>query len=156
MIKPGHALDCHGNEVTVDCDRIVDLRTPVVSCACGDPPGEARDPWCSDTWAQPEGGRVWISVCYCARRGRPVRTQPTGCGCEDSSCEYSRWIDGYEVRVLDHPPASCLETPPTGDDITGRLTGPLPDCPECPEDPCVALASVELDADGTITAIDNY
>src|SRR3954449_1859810 len=67
-IQPGHAIDCCGNDVTVDCERVVDLRVGVTTAACGDPPGEVRDPWCSDVWTRQEGGRVWIAVCYAACR----------------------------------------------------------------------------------------
>jgi len=151
-IRPGHAIDCCGYDVTVDCERVVDLRVGVTTAACGDAPGEVRDPWCSDVWTKQDGGRVWIAICYAACRARPVRTQPMGCGCDDSSCEYSRWVDGYEVRVLTEAPASCGEDPPSLDDLG---TGSLPDCPECADDPCLALAVVDVDADGAVTTIDN-
>jgi hypothetical protein len=154
-IEPGHAIDCCGNDLTVDCERVVDLRSVVTVSACGDPAGEVRDPWCADTWTQREGGRVWIAVCYAACRTRPVRTQPAGCGCNDTDCEYSRWVDGYEVRVLDEAPDSCTEDPPSWEDFLGTLAGPLSECPECPDDACLALAVVDFDADGNITTIDN-
>jgi hypothetical protein len=122
-IEPGHAIDCCGNDLTVDCERVVDLRSVVTVSACGDPAGEVRDPWCADTWTEREGGRVWIAVCYAACRTRPVRTQPAGCGCNDTDCEYSRWVDGYEVRVLDEAPESCTEEPPSWEDFLGTLAG---------------------------------
>jgi hypothetical protein len=154
-IEPGHAIDACGNDVTVDCERVVDVRSVVTVSACGDPPGEVRDPWCADVWTEHESSRVWIAVCYAACRSRPVRTQPAGCGCEDTSCEYSRWVDGYEVRVLDEAPESCSEEPPSWEDFLAGLSGPLWECPPCPDDPCLALAVVDFDADGNITAIDN-
>jgi hypothetical protein len=154
-IHPGHAIDCCGNDVIVDCERVVDLRVGVTTAACGDPPGEMRDPWCSDVWTKEDGGRVWIAVCYRACRARPVRTQPAGCGCDDTTCEYSRWVDGYDVRVLTEAPASCAEDPPSFDDFVAGLGGPLWDCPDCPDDACLALAVVDVDADGMVTAIDN-
>jgi hypothetical protein len=154
-IRPGYLIDGCGNEVQIDCERIVDLRVGVTVATCGDPPGEVSDPWCSDVWTERDGGRVWVAVCYAQRRGRPVRTQPTGCGCDDSSCEYSRWLDGYEVRLLDQCPPSHKGPPPTREEIAATLSGPLPDCPPCPDDPCVVLAAVDFDADGAVTAIDN-
>jgi hypothetical protein len=154
-IRPGHVIDGHGNDVTIDCERVIDLRVGVTVATCDDPPGEVRDPWCSDVWTEREGERVWVAVCHAERRGRPVRTQPTGCGCDDSSCEYSRWLDGYEVRLLDQCPPSHQGEPPTVEEMRASLTGPLPDCPPCPDDPCVVLAAIDVDADGTITAIDN-
>ena len=155
-IRPGHLIDGHGNEVTIDVDRIVDLRVGVTASASGDPPGEVRDPWCRDVYTEQDGARrVWVAVCHAEQRGRPVRTQPSGCGCDESACEYSRWLDGYEVRLLDACPPSHAGPPPTLDDMAKSLSGSLPDCPECPADPCVVLAVVDLAEDGTITAIDN-
>lgn len=155
-IRPGHLIDGHGNEVTIDCDRVVDLRVGVTTSACGDPPGEVRDPWCRDVYTEEQGARrVWVAVCHAEQRGRPVRAQPSGCGCDESACEYSRWLDGYEVRLLDACPPSHAGPPPTLDEMAKSLRGPLPDCPECPADPCVVLAVVDVAADGTITAIDN-
>lgn len=154
-IRPGYFIDGLGNEVTIDCERIIDVRVEATAAACGDPPGEVSDPWCSDVWTQREGGRVWVAVCHAERPGRPVRTQPTGCGCDDTACEYSRWLDGYEVRLLDHCPTSHAGPPPTLEQIGRSLTGPLPDCPPCVDDPCVVLAAVDVDASGTVTAIDN-
>jgi hypothetical protein len=154
-IRPGHLIDGCGNDVTIDCDRIVDLRAAGTVVAGGDPSGEIRDPWCSDVWTDSDGGRIWLAVCYKQIAARPVRTQPTGCGCDDTSCEYSRWVDGYEVRRLDECPPSHRGAPPSLDDLRATLSGPLPDCSPCPDDPCVVLAAIDVDADGTITAIDN-
>jgi hypothetical protein len=154
-IEPGHAIDGHGNDLTVDCERVVDLRAGVTAAACGDPPGEVRDPWCTDVWTKDDGGRVWVAVCYHACRSRPVRAQPSGCGCDDTTCEYSRWVDGYEVRILDECPETHQGPPPTFEQMLATLTGPLRECPAWPEDPCVVLAAIDVGADGTITAIDN-
>lgn len=155
MIRPGHLIDGHGNEVTIECDRIVDLRVPITSASCGDPPGEIRDPWCSDVWTERKPGTIWVAVCHCEQRGRPVRTQPTGCGCEDVTCEYSRWLDGYEVRLLDECPPSHRGPAPDPQEFLASLSGPIPECPTCPDDPCVVLAAVDVDEDGTVTRIDN-
>jgi hypothetical protein len=154
-IEPGHAIDGHGNDITVDCRRVVDIRAGVTAAACGEPPGEVRDPWCADVWTNEEGGRVWVAICYRACRSRPVRAQPTGCGCDETTCEYSRWVDGYEVHTLDACPESHQGPPPTFEEMLATLNGPLWECPPCPEDPCVVLAAVDVDPDGTITAIDN-
>jgi hypothetical protein len=121
----------------------------------GDPDGELDDPWCSAVWTERPPGPVWIAVCYRECLARPVRVQPAGCGCDDTSCEYSRWRDGYELRVLERCPPSHQETPPSPQDFLDSLAGPLPECPPVPEDPCVVLAAVTVDTDGTVTAIDN-
>jgi hypothetical protein len=76
---------------------------------------------------------------------QPVLSQPGGCGCGDHPCEYSRYQDGFEIGVLD----SCTDTATPSDD-TGN-----PPCPTDPPSPWVTLAEVTMDADGTITNIDN-
>lgn len=156
-IRPGFLIDGHGNEVEICSERIVDLRSTAVSVGCGDPPGELDDPWCSDVPVEREPGRLWIAVCYSECLVRPVRTQPSGCGCDDSSCEYSRWQDGFEVRMLPACPESHQGPPPDPRDFLRMIDGGgrLPVCPPCPDDPCVVLAAVDFDDDGTILAIDN-
>jgi hypothetical protein len=154
-IRPGYAIDGHGNEISIASDRIFDLRSSGLVVMSGDPEGELSDPWCSDVWTDRPPGPVWLAVCHKESLARPVRVQPAGCGCDDTSCEYSRWQDGYELRVLDSCPPSHQGDPPSFEHFRESLSGPLPDCPPCPEDPCVVLAGINLDADGTITAIDN-
>ena len=82
---------------------------------------------------------------------RPVRVQPVGCGCDDTSCEFSRWRDGYEICVLDACPDSHL--PPAIDQFLKPSS--IPDCPPCPTDPWIVLAVVTVDAQGNVGAIDN-
>jgi hypothetical protein len=74
-----------------------------------------------------------------------------GCGCDDSSCEYSRLRDGYEIAILTTCPDQNV-TPPS----LGNLTkGGTPDCPACPDQPWVVLGAVQVASDGTILSIDN-
>jgi hypothetical protein len=154
-IRPGFVIDGHGNEIEIGCERIVDIRSAAVSVGCGDPPGESSDPWCNDIPVERDPGRLWIAVCFRECLVRPVRTQPSGCGCDDTSCEYSRLQDGYEVRMLTSCPESHQGPPPDPREFVDSLQGRLRQCPECPEDPCVVLAAVDFDDDGTILAIDN-
>ena len=154
-VTPGYAIDGCGNEIAIDCDRVIDLRSGGVVATCGDPAGELSDPWCCDSWTDRLPETVWISVCHKETLSRPVSVQPVGCGCEDTSCEYSRWRDGYEIRVLSKRPDSCDAKPPTSEEFMAAFTGPLRECPPSPDDPCVVLAQIDLDADGTITAIDS-
>ena len=152
-ITRGHLIDPAGNEVAIETERVFDLRAGSVSVGPADPPGEHSDPWCSEVWTQPEGNQGWIAVRYRQSMARPVRVQPAGCACDESSCEYSRWCDGYELRLLDYCPATHQGDPPDLDDlVTPR---PIPACPEPPADPWVVLAKVQFDPDGTITAVDN-
>lgn len=152
-ITPGHLIDPYGNPIEIAAERIVDLRSGGVVASAQDPAGELSDPWCADVWTEPAAGTVWVAVTYHQGMARPVRMPPAGCGCDDSSCEYSRWCDGYRVGLLDRCPPSHMGDPPPLDNLGG--TGGVPVCPPEPDDPWVVLAAVDLDGDGRITAIDN-
>jgi hypothetical protein len=76
--------------------------------------------------------------------------QPVGCGCDESSCEYARLCDGYELCLLTDCPDSHLNPP--GPPQAGTWgAGLSPACPPCPEDPWVVLGRIDLDDDGTVT-----
>jgi Quinohemoprotein amine dehydrogenase, alpha subunit domain III len=152
-ITPGHLIDPDGNEVAIATERVFDLRTGSLTVGPADPPGELSDPWCSEVWTPPERNQGWVAVRYRQSMARPVRVQPAGCSCDDSSCEYSRWCDGYELRLLDYCPTSHQGEPPTLDDLVAPR--PIPACPDPPPDPWVVLAKVEFDDGGNITAVDN-
>ena len=129
----------------------------------GDPCVDAVDPWCSQVFTLPETSTLFIAVKYKQCMTRPVRVQPVGCGCSDSSCEYSRWHDGYEIGVLQEcPPCSDSTVKPTagynnqGEPAFELLAqGDIPDCPDCHCGPWVGLAEVILNPDGTIKKINN-
>jgi hypothetical protein len=76
-----------------------------------------------------------------------------GCGCDETSCEYSRRRDGYEICTHDHCPESH-HNPPDTDDLIEML-GHVRDCPACPDEPWVVLAKITLGEDGAIQEIDN-
>lgn len=150
-VKPGYILGPYGDEINIDCTRIVDLRTKGVTGITGDPCVEAIDPWCSEVIEHRDAGAVYVAVRYKEVPTRPVRVQPVGCGCEDTACEYSRVRDGYEICILNECPDSD-EAAPKPDDL---FKGDILDCIPCPEDPWVVLAAVTVNKDGKITKIDN-
>jgi hypothetical protein len=151
-IMPGAAIDQYGNEIEISTERIVDLRSTGVAVSGDDPAGELDDPWCREVWTEPKAGPIWVAIRYHQGMARPVRVQPAGCGCDDTSCEYSRWCDGYKVGFLHGCPDSHTTEPPDLDDLDGD--GHIPACPE-PGDPWVVLAVVDFEGDGRITKIDN-
>ena len=151
-ITPGALIDQYGNEIEIPTERIVDLRSNGVAVSGDDPAGELDDPWCREVWTEPQAGPIWVAVRYHQGMARPIRVQPAGCGCDDTSCEYSRWCDGYKVGFLDGCPDSHTAKPPDLDDLDGD--GHIPACPE-PDDPWVVLAVVYFEGDGRITKIDN-
>lgn len=159
-VQKGYVLGPYGDEIIIDCCRTVDLRTSGVSGVTGDPCVDAPDPWCSQVFTPPTTTNIlYIAVQYKQSMMRPVRVQPVGCGCNDNSCEYSRWHDGYEIGVLTSCP-TCNACDPNlgGAPSTQTLaTGPIPSCPDCSCGPWVCLAKVTLinDGSGTIQSIDN-
>jgi hypothetical protein len=150
-VSSGYLLGPYGDEIVIDTGRVVDLRTPGASGTTGANPVEQTDPWCSPVFVERKGGPLFVAVKYKEVMCRPVRTQPNGCGCDDSQCEYSRLRDGYEIGVLDACPDDHTD-PPSLDDFN---QGGNPACPPCPPEPWVVLAEVQMDADGSILAIDN-
>jgi hypothetical protein len=152
-ITPGDLIDPYGNAIAILAERIVDLRSGGVVVGAQDPAGELSDPWCADVWTEPTAGTVWVAVKYHQSMARPVRIPPVGCSCDDSTCEYSRWCDGYQVGLLDQCPPSHMGDPPPLDNLDGA--DQIPVCLPEPDDPWVVLASVDVDDDGQITAIDN-
>jgi hypothetical protein len=151
-VKTGYILSPCGDEINIDCGRVVDLRKSGVTGITGEPCVEAVDPWCVEVFERDGGDTLWLAVRYKQYATRPVRVQPMGCGCDDTSCENSRWRDGYEIKVLNYCPHEG-DTPP---DLEGMFKdSPTPPCPTPPDDPWVGLARIELDADGVISRIDN-
>jgi hypothetical protein len=161
-VQTGYALGPYGDEIIIDCCRTVDLRTAGVSGVTGEPCVDTPDPWCSQVYTtQTANYTYYIAIQYKQSMVRPVRVQPVGCGCDDSSCEYSRLQDGYQIGVL----STCPTCNACDSSVTAiaqnwpyqAFSGPVPACPNCSCGPWVCLAKVTLNADGsgTIAQIDN-
>jgi hypothetical protein len=154
-VSPGYILGPYGDEIVIDCDRTIDIRTTGVMGMCEEPTSPPLDPWCSDVdeiVINRCQGPVYIAVRYKEVMTRPVRVQPVGCGCDDTQCEYSRWCDGYGINVLEELPESHRRNP--SDDLNQNE---IPKCPPCPSEPWVVLAEVDFAShSGAITKIDNY
>ena len=160
QVQTGYALGPYGDEIILDCARTVDLRTAGVSGVTGEPCIDTPDPWCSQVFTPPSPtGPLFIAVKYKQCMMRPVRVQPIGCGCDDTSCEYSRLHDGYEIGVLTTCPTcnACDNNVPPLPNLQYLVMGSIRPCPDCSCGPWVCLAQVTLSADGsgTIQQIDN-
>jgi len=157
QVQPGYVLGPYGDEIILDCSRTVDLRTSGVSGVTGEPCIDAPDPWCAQVFTPPSTtGIVYVAVQYTQTMTRPVRVQPVGCGCDDTSCEYSRWHDGYQIGVLQTcPPCNACDTSISPTNPMTLLKGDIPQCPDCSCGPWVCLAKVTLGSDGSIQQIDN-
>lgn len=162
QVQTGYILGPYGDEIILDCPRTVDLRTSGVSGVTGDPCADVPDPWCSQVFTPPSSSTLYIAVKYKQCMTRPVRVQPVGCGCSDTSCEYSRWHDGYEIGVLQQcPPCADANSTRTAGyrqgevDLETLAQGDIPNCPDCQCGPWVGLAVVTVNPDGSIAKIDN-
>jgi len=161
QVQQGYILGPYGDEIIVDCVRTVDIRTSGTTGITGEPCLDAPDPWCSQIYVTRDSTTtLFVAVKYRQCMTRPVRVMPAGCGCNDTSCEYSRWQDGYEIGVLTECP-SCNDGPPTVGMNTDGVKldlipqGDVPGCPDCSCGPWVGLAEIAFDANGTITKINN-
>lgn len=159
QVQPGYILGPYGDEILLDCPRTIDVRTQGVSGVTGEPCVDMPDPWCTEVFTPPtttDQTTYYIAVKYLQSMTRPVRVQPVGCGCSDSSCEYSRWHDGYQIGVLDScPDCSTTDANTPQPAFESLYTGDNPVCPPCGCGPWVGLAAVTVNSDGTIVQIDN-
>jgi hypothetical protein len=153
-VQAGYVLGPYGDEIVIGSGCEVSLRGGSTGggtggCGCGGGCDVLDDPWCTEVYVEQPDGPRYVAVRYRECRVRPVRAQPAGCGCDETPCEYSRYRDGYEFRVLDACPQSHQHADDDADDDGN------PTCPAMPDSPWVVLAKVMLDDDGTITTIDN-
>jgi hypothetical protein len=164
VVRPGYILGPAGHEIILDCDRTFDLRTRGISGVTGEPCIEQTDPWCSQVFVQRAPSEpLYVAVKYKECMTRPVRVQPVGCGCDETQCEFSRLRDGYEIGVLtccpeshlDEGKASSMHGKPFPHSPAELQLKPLTDCPNCPDNPWVVLAEIELGDNGEIKKIDN-
>lgn len=154
IISEGYALGPCGNEIYFPEAVFLDL------ASCG--PGAMTDPCDPGFLRMPgsaTGEQVFVAIKYAECLAKPVRTMPTGCGCEEDACEYSRIRDSFQIECL-------TELPPSHEPLPGPMLcelvegKQLPACPPCPTDPWVVLAQITLPASPsaniTNTNIDNF
>lgn len=85
-VTPGNILGPYGDEILIDCERIIDLRSSGVTGVTGEPCVEVPDPWCSEVFVPCEQtGSRYVAVKYKECLARPVRVQPVGCGCDETT-----------------------------------------------------------------------
>ena len=153
-VLPGYVVSPPGDEILIDRPVEVDLQRGVQ-----DPPCEVRWP-CPPPGAisTSEDGSVtaYLAVRYAECHSRPLRVHPAGCGCDETSCEYSRVRESFEIKVLWELPSSHVQAArdaqqwcrtleqASSDDPKKTLSFPVPACPECEMDPWVVLATIAL------------
>jgi hypothetical protein len=144
IVTPGYILSPYGDEIYISTEQCVDVRK---KCSESQPTEddyeclEARPP------APVTGGTLFIAIRYVEKKTRLIRVPLGGCGCEDNTCEYSRFSDEFEICVLDHCPDSH-KNPPRPTNIRDL---PAPECPECETEPWVVLSAFTVDEDGVVT-----
>jgi hypothetical protein len=152
-VCPGYAVGPQGDEILIDDCRDVDLKLGATPEPCsvrwpcpplGDMPKEGKDRMTT----------VYLAVRYAECLTRPTRVHPAGCGCDESSCEYSRIRDSYEIKLLWQLPDSHVSAAKDDQawcDVVHNMpkaklarshTFPVPPCPECVLEPWVVLATV--------------
>jgi hypothetical protein len=154
-ISPGYVITPQGDEVLVSDAVNFDLGGDSQS---GPDPCSVPAP-CPPVGYQPPPSSkapVYLAVRYRECNTRPVRVTPSGCGCDEANCEYSRIRDDFDiVRLSQLPKCYAQKAKAEAVDKTqllvptkaGYPTLPaLPGCPECCDDPHVVLAEVTVPA----------
>jgi hypothetical protein len=177
-VNAGYILGPYGDEILIDDVVTVDLSSANADgdAANGcDPP----DPWCAELRVTPPADRpVYLAIAYAEFPCRPMQTATSACscGCEETSCEYTRWRDSYRIRVLDslpetypakmYPPSpavafTCRSDFATTNALLARelmIAEPAPaqadeskcECPQCtpcPSSPWVILADITVNGE---------
>jgi hypothetical protein len=136
-VTGGYALDPYGDEVVVPDDVVIDLCQEDLTGALACLPHD--DVWCRPVQTQ-LSGTCYLAVRTVERAIKPVRA-PTGCSCDESACEHSRYRDDHEFRLLDELPehyrVPCQE---------GRFNPceGVEACPPCPTSGWILLATVMM------------
>ncbi|MGY4828741.1 hypothetical protein ACVNIS_09210 [Sphaerotilaceae bacterium SBD11-9] len=155
-VCPGFAVGPQGDDIQIDDCIDVDLKLGAVPEPC-----TVRWP-CPPTGNMP--GRIsdgiataYVAVRYAECQSRPMRVHPSGCGCDEALCEYSRIRESFEIKVLWELPQShvramaddekwCATIQQLPADVTRTHRFPVPPCPQCESEPWVVLATVRFPA----------
>ena len=151
IVRPGHALDCCGNDIVVPCEVELDLNPMIHRLRvdtlggydCGDPcpppangkkdrPRPATTEWrgvigapgktvVDDVEVLPPVRRYSLYVSYCEEPSDPVAPYATGEPCGDDGCEPSRVREGYRFELR------CPVDRPEPDDLAMRVRACIED-----------------------------
>jgi hypothetical protein len=153
-IQPGYVIGPYGDEIVIDAPIEVSVQGNGTSVCGGDAMDDDADPWCAEVYEARREGPIYVAVKYRLCTTRPVAVSPSGCDCAEEPCEYTRYRDGFEIGFLNCCPDSHAPADRKSDYVNQRRDR-NPVCPECPDDPWVVLAKVEVDANGVVQVIDN-
>ena len=149
-ICPGYALGPCGDEIYVPEPVVFDL-TPTSQLLA--------QPACANMGlsdAVKKSGELSIAIRYAECQTRPVRAVPEGCGCDDSSCQFSRIRDGFEIRAVPNSRELFPESASTLCEIQRDPASRLPAFPSLPSSDWVSLAtvSIQMQQGGSLGALD--
>ena len=148
-ICPGYALGPCGDEIYVPASVPFDL------AECVRKPPAPCSPLSGAELASIDAPKIIVvSIRYAECPTRPLRTLPAGCGCDDTSCEYSRIRDGFEISCRPQDDKTTAADEPTICEIEKDRNKNLPPWPQAPASPWVDLAAVTLDAGDDAFALD--
>ncbi len=142
VLKPGIALDCHGNEIVVTRDVEINLAS-------------------KDDEIPGEGKTVYICVKYLECDVEPVPVLVSECSCDDTASKSSIKRETFEYEMLQTEPEKpdIMKIPdlPCKKIMEQLIKESLHPCATCGDDGCVVLAEVKFSADATVPAgdIDN-
>jgi len=136
-VTGGYALDPYGDEIVVPQAVVIDLCKQDLTGALACLPHD--DVWCQPV-ETPLSGTLYLAVRTVERAVKPVRA-PTGCSCDESACEHSRYRDDHEFRLLadlpEHYRVPC-------DDARYNPCEGVDACPPCPTSGWILLATVVM------------
>jgi len=153
-VSPGFILGPYGDEIYIPSVVKLDLSECGVTV---DPecPAQQRSPYHVASKGEPR--TVFIAVRYDERKTQWKKAEPAGCGCDSSSCEYTRVRDWFEIRCLTYCPNPCLAEIVNldRDEEDEPCLFENRECEPCPDEPWVVLAAVELNEEGLIKRVRN-
>jgi hypothetical protein len=121
-VQPGYALDCCGNDLTLDCRTKLDvnamirdlLRDERGGIDCGDPCVDQANSHYA-TKGKPPVREYCLTVQYCEQRSDPVSPYAVDAPCSPQACEPSRLREGLRFALR------CPSKPGAPDDFFAAL-----------------------------------
>jgi hypothetical protein len=153
QVCPGYVVAPQGDDILINDCVTFDLLLGATQC---DPcsvtyPCPPQPVWAKDNQTQ----IAYLAVRFCECVTRPVRVHPSGCGCDEMDCEYSRMRESFELKLLWTLPQSHTDAKAADAQWATTLTTlrknregglPVPPCAPCTDDPWVVLATIKIPA----------
>ena len=145
-IAPGMGLDCHGNEIVVNTPFDVNLTDLCLPWQQSSTTGNI----CEQTVIPAEPVEYMIGIGYAESPAAPVPVYAPGGGCEEKVCEYSRYQEGFCIKV-----ASEFEQPALKKTVSASLFNRFfENCKSVVEDD--TREQKDLEDECFITQVDNF